>query len=237
MADNQPDGFAEAQARNTRCRRCGGLLEMRVDPDQMVCPPQDILDLVESSSQQRRDEMASDPARVLERLREHMDRSRSENVHPLKRLLLRLRRMLKGPSPAGHFGYARFKGDMFCRNMWGEVGWRKSSLCLAAERPHEPMRWLSLRCLSPSPSSPAGRGRRYGPRRRSLCRGHSLASGLPCCEADRSRALCSLSRHLSRTGSNQSQPLCSTLAPPRYSVLTRRRGRASYLTLTLMIET
>ena len=102
-------------AENTRCRRCGGLLEMRVDPDQMVCPPQDILDLVESSLQQHRDEMASDPARVLERLREHMDRSRSENVHPLKRLLLRLRRMLKGPAPVGYFGYARLNGDMFCR--------------------------------------------------------------------------------------------------------------------------
>ena len=36
-------------AENTRCHRCGGLLEMRVDPDHMVCPPQDILDLVESS--------------------------------------------------------------------------------------------------------------------------------------------------------------------------------------------
>ena len=115
MADNQPDGFVEAQARNTRCRICGGLLEMRVDPDQIVCPPQDILDLVESSFQQHRDEMASDPARVLERLREQMDRSRSENVHQLKRILLRLRRMLRGPAPVGHFGYARFNGDMFCR--------------------------------------------------------------------------------------------------------------------------
>ena len=44
-----------------------------------------------------------------------MDRSRSENVHPLKRLLLRLRRMLKGPAPVGYFGYARLNGDMFCR--------------------------------------------------------------------------------------------------------------------------
>ena len=102
-------------ARNTRCRRCGGLLEMRVDPDQIVCPPQEILDLVESSLQQHRDEMASDPARVLERLREQTDRSRSDNVHPLKRLLLRLRRMLKGPTQIGNFRYARLNGDMFCR--------------------------------------------------------------------------------------------------------------------------
>ena len=29
-------------AENTRCRRCGGLLEMSVDPDQMVCPPQEV---------------------------------------------------------------------------------------------------------------------------------------------------------------------------------------------------
>ena len=115
MADNQPDGFVEAQARNTRCRICGGLLEMREDPDRIVCPPRDILDLVEASLQRHTDEMASDPARVLERLREQMDRSRSENVHPLKRILLRLRRMLRGPAPVGHFGYARFNGDMFCR--------------------------------------------------------------------------------------------------------------------------
>ena len=115
MADNQPDGFVEAQARNTRCHRCGGLLEMRVDPDQMVCPPQDILDLVESSLRRGTDEVASDQGHVLEPLREQMDRSRSDNVHPLKRLLLRLRRMLRGPAPIGHFGYAAFKGDMFCR--------------------------------------------------------------------------------------------------------------------------
>ena len=102
-------------AENTRCHRCGGLLEMRVDPDQMVCPPQDILDLVESSFKRHKDEMASDPAGVLEKLRKHTGRSRSGNVHPLRRLLLRLRRMLKGPSPVGHFGYAAFKGDMFCR--------------------------------------------------------------------------------------------------------------------------
>ena len=89
---------------------------MRVDPDQVDWPPQDILDLVEASLQQHRDEMASDPARVLERLREQMDRSRSDNVHPLnKRILLRLRRMLRGPAPVGYFGYARFNGDMFCR--------------------------------------------------------------------------------------------------------------------------
>ena len=99
---------------NTRCHRCGGLLEMRVDPDQIVCPPQDILDLVESSLQGHMDEMASDPARVLEKLREQMGQSRSDNVHLLKRLLLRLRRMLKGPSPVGHFGYSRLNGDMFC---------------------------------------------------------------------------------------------------------------------------
>ena len=44
-----------------------------------------------------------------------MRRWRRDNVHPLRRLLLRVRRMLKGPSPAGHFGYVAFKGDMFCR--------------------------------------------------------------------------------------------------------------------------
>ena len=130
MADNQPDGFVEAQARNTRCRRCGGLLEMREDPDQIVCPPRDILDLVEASLQRHTDEMASDPARVLERLREQMDRSRSENVHPLKRILLRLRRMLKGPAPVGHFGYAAFKGDMFCRTCGEKSIVRKSSYVL-----------------------------------------------------------------------------------------------------------
>ena len=115
MADNQPDGFAEAQARNTRCRRCGGLLKLnpgnllRSDLDQVVWPPQDIRDLIESSLRRGTDEVASDQARVLERLREHMDRSRSDNVHPLNRLLLRVRRMLKGPSPVGYFGYARLK--------------------------------------------------------------------------------------------------------------------------------
>ena len=46
---------------------------------------------------------------------EQMRRWRRDNVHPLRRLLLRVRRMLKGPSPAGHFGYVAFKGDMFCR--------------------------------------------------------------------------------------------------------------------------
>ena len=115
MADNQPDGFVEAQERNTRCRRCGGLLEMRGDPDRIVCPPQDILDLFESSLQRHTDEVASDQARVPEQLQEQMDRWRRDNVHPLRRLLLRVRRMLKGPSPAGHFGYVAFKGDMFCR--------------------------------------------------------------------------------------------------------------------------
>ena len=115
MADNQPDGFVEAQARNARCRRCGGLLEMRGDTDRIVCPPQDILDLVEASLQRGTDEMASDQARVPEKLREQMRRWRRDNVHPLRRLLLRVRRMLKGPSPAGHFGYVAFKGDMFCR--------------------------------------------------------------------------------------------------------------------------
>ena len=115
MADNQPDGFAEAQARNTRCRRCGGLLEMRGDPDRIVCPPQDIRDLIELSLRRGADEVASDQARVPEKLQEQMRRWRRDNVHPLRRLLLRVRRMLKGPSPAGHFGYVAFKGDMFCR--------------------------------------------------------------------------------------------------------------------------
>ena len=87
---------------------------MRGDPDRIVCPPQDIRDLIESSLRRGTDEVASDQARVLEKLQEQMDRWRSDNVHPLKRLLLRLRRMLKGPAPIGYFGYARFNGDMFC---------------------------------------------------------------------------------------------------------------------------
>ena len=121
MADNQPDGFVEAQARNTRCHRCGGLLGMgqamllRAETGQVDQIPQDQLGLLESSFKRYKDEMASDPAGVLEKLQEQMDRWRRDNVHPLRRLLLRVRRMLKGPSPAGHFGYARFKGDMFCR--------------------------------------------------------------------------------------------------------------------------
>ena len=139
-------------AENTRCHRCGGLLEMRVDPDQMVCPPQDILDLVESSLQRHMDEMASDPARVLERLREQMGRSRSDNVHPLKRLLLRLRRMLKGPSPAGYFGYRRFNGDMFCRTC-GEksVGGRAGRSWYSHEDTGNVLKrllyWLKRKCL------------------------------------------------------------------------------------------
>ena len=121
MADNQPDGFVEAQARNTRCHRCGGLLGMgqamllRAETGQVDQIPQDQLGLLESSLQRHMDEMTSDPARVLERLREQMDRSRSDNVHPLKRLLLRVRRMLRGPAPVGYFVHARFNGDMFCR--------------------------------------------------------------------------------------------------------------------------
>ena len=121
MADNQPDGFVKAQARNTRCHRCGGLLGMgqamllRAETGQVDQIPQDQLGLLESSLQRHMDEMASDPARVLEKLREQMGRSRSGNVHPLRRLLLRLRRMLKGPAPIGYFGYEAFKGDMFCR--------------------------------------------------------------------------------------------------------------------------
>ena len=121
MADNQPDGFVEAQARNTRCHRCGGLLGMgqamllRAETGQVDQIPQDQLGLLESSLQRHMDEMTSDPARVLERLREQMDRSRSDNVHLLKTLLLRLQRMLKGPSPVGYFGYSRLNGDMFCR--------------------------------------------------------------------------------------------------------------------------
>ena len=90
MADNQPDGFVEAQARNTRCRICGGLLGMREDPDQIVCPPRDILDLVEASLQRHTDEVASDQARVPEKLQEQMRRWRRDNVHPLRRLLLRV---------------------------------------------------------------------------------------------------------------------------------------------------
>ena len=137
-------------AENTRCHRCGGLLEMRVDPDQMVRPPQDILDLVESSFKRHKDEMASNPAGVLEKLRKHTGRSRSGNVHPLRRLLLRLRRMLKGPSPVGHFGYAAFKGDMFCRTC-GE----KSIGGRAATYSHEDtgnvlkrlLYWLKRKCL------------------------------------------------------------------------------------------
>ena len=125
MRDDElgPGGVHEPviPAENTRCRRCGGLLGMgqamllRAETGQVDQIPQDQLGLLESSLQRHMDEMASDPARVLETLREQMDRSRSESVHPLKRLLLRLRRMLKGPSPVGHFGYARFNGDMFCR--------------------------------------------------------------------------------------------------------------------------
>ena len=108
-------------AENTRCHRCGGLLGMgqamllRAETGQADQIPQDQLGLLESSLQRHMDEMASDPARVLERLREQMGRSRSDNVHPLRRLLLRVRRMLKGPSPAGHFGCVAFRGDMFCR--------------------------------------------------------------------------------------------------------------------------
>ena len=150
MADNQPHGSVDAPDRKTRCHRCGGLLEIRVDPDQIVCPPRDILDLVEASLQRHRDEMASDPARVLERLREQMDRSRSDNVHPLKRILLRLRRMLRGPAPVGYFGYARFNGDMFCRTC-GE----KSVEGRAVTHSHEDngnvlkrlLYWLKKRCL------------------------------------------------------------------------------------------
>ena len=110
-------------AENTRCHRCGGLLGMgqamllRAETRQVDQIPQDPLGLLESSLQRHMDEMASDPARVLETLREQMGRSRSGNVHPLRRLLLRLRRMLKGPSSVGHFGYAAFKGDMFCRTL------------------------------------------------------------------------------------------------------------------------
>ena len=116
MADNQPDGFAEAQARNTRCRRCGGLLEMRGDPDRIVCPPQDIRDLIESSLR-RGTGMRWQVTRLVfsKSSRSKCDRWRSDNVHPLRRLLLRVRRMLKGPSPVGYFGYVAFKGDMFCR--------------------------------------------------------------------------------------------------------------------------
>ena len=88
---------------------------MRVDPDQMVCPPQDILDLFEASLRRGTDEVASDQARVPEKLQDQMDRWRRDNVHLLKRLLLRLQRILKGPSPVGYFGYSRLNGDMFCR--------------------------------------------------------------------------------------------------------------------------
>ena len=123
---------------------------MRGDPDRIVCPPQDIRDLIESSLRRGTDEVASDPARVLERLREQMGRSRSDNVHPLKRLLLRVRRMLKGPSPAGHFGYVAFKGDMFCRTC-GE----KSVEGRAVTYSHKDtvnilkrlMYWLKKKCL------------------------------------------------------------------------------------------
>ena len=143
-------------AENTRCHRCGGLLGMgqamllRAETRQVDQIPQDPLGLLESSLQRHMDEMASDPARVLETLREQMGRSRSGNVHPLRRLLLRLRRMLKGPSSVGHFGYAAFKGDMFCRTC-GE----KSIEGRAATYSHEDignvlkrlLYWLKRKCL------------------------------------------------------------------------------------------
>ena len=143
-------------AENTRCHRCGGLLGMgqamllRAETRQVDQIPQDPLGLLESSLQRHMDEMASDPARVLETLREQMGRSRSGNVHPLRRLLLRLRRMLKGPSSVGHFGYAAFKGDMFCRTC-GE----KSIEGRAATYSHEGtgnvlkrlLYWLKRKCL------------------------------------------------------------------------------------------
>ena len=113
MRDNElgPGGVHEPviPAENTRCRRCGGLLGMgqamllRAETGQVDQIPQDQLGLLESSLQRHMDEMASDPARVLETLREQMGRSRSDNVHLLKRLR-RLQRILKGPSLVGHFG-------------------------------------------------------------------------------------------------------------------------------------
>ena len=126
------------------------MLEMRGDPDRIVCPPQDIRDLIESSLRRGTDEVASDQARVPEKLQEQMRRWRRDNVHPLRRLLLRLRRMLKGPAPAGHFGYAAFKGDMFCRTC-GE----KSIEGRAATYSHEDtgnvlkrlLYWLKRKCL------------------------------------------------------------------------------------------
>ena len=124
MRDDElgPGGVHEPviPAENTRCRRCGGLLGMgqamllRAEAGQVDQIPQDPLGLLESSLQRHMDEMASDPARVLETHQEQMGRSRSDNVHPLKRLLRRLQRILKGPSPVGHSGYSRLNGDMFC---------------------------------------------------------------------------------------------------------------------------
>ena len=127
-----------------------GLLEMRGDPDRIVCPPQDIRDLIESSLRRGTDEVASDQARVPEKLQEQMRRWRRDNVHPLRRLLLRVRRMLKGPSPAGHFGYAAFKGDMFCRTC-GEKSVGGRAVTYSHEDTFNILKrllyWLKKKCL------------------------------------------------------------------------------------------
>ena len=87
---------------NTRCHRCGGVLGMgttmlyRLEPDHA-------------------DELANDPVRMLESLRRQLGRRRPVSDHPLKRLLLRLKWILKGPFMGVHLHQRTDDINTFCQ--------------------------------------------------------------------------------------------------------------------------
>ena len=87
---------------NTRCHRCGGVLGMGTA-------------MLYRWEAEHADELADDPVRMLESLRRQLGGRRPDSDHPLKKLLLRLKRILKGPFSSFHLRQWTDDASTFCQ--------------------------------------------------------------------------------------------------------------------------
>ena len=87
---------------NTRCHRCGGVLGMGTT-------------MLYHWEADHANHLANDPVRMLESLRRQLGRRRPANDHLLKRLLLRLKWILKGPFMGVHLRQRTDDINTFCQ--------------------------------------------------------------------------------------------------------------------------
>ena len=87
---------------NTRCHRCGGVLGMGTT-------------MLYRWEADHADHLANDPVRMLESLRRQLGRRRPVSDHPLKKLLLRLKWILKGSFSSFHLRQWTDVASTFCQ--------------------------------------------------------------------------------------------------------------------------